>query len=83
MNLNPNIILKDENDIYEDNVDKNDVTVTISKNLFNNVKLKKSKPIKRIKNSGPVVSQNGMRPPSLDEILNMKNALTKTGKNLC
>jgi hypothetical protein len=82
-NLDPNIILKDENDIYEDNVDKNDVTVTISKNLFNNVKLKKSKPIKRIKNSGPVVSQNGMRPPSLDEILNMKNALTKTGKNLC
>ena len=82
-NLDPNIILKDENDIYEDNVDNNDVTVTISNNLFNNVKLKKSKPIKRKKKSTPVISQNGMRPPSLDEILNMKNALTKTGKKLC
>jgi len=38
-NLDPNIILKDENDIYEDNVDKNDVTVTISKNLFNYVEV--------------------------------------------
>jgi hypothetical protein len=80
-NLDPNIILKNENEIYEDNSINEPPT---SNNLFNNVKLKKTKPIKKnSKNSGPVVSQNGMRPPTLDEILNMKNALTKTGKQLC
>ncbi len=80
-NLNPNIILKDENEIYEEE----EIVIEKPKsNLFNQIKLKKTKPVKKIeKNTGPVVSQNGMRPPTLDEILNMKNALNKTGKKLC
>lgn len=79
--LDPNIILKDENEVYEDN----DTQISTSNNLFNTVTLKKTKHLKKIcqKNESNLVSQNGMRPPTLDEILNMKNTLTKTGKKLC
>ena len=90
-NLDPNIILKDETEYYEEiSESKSNTTpkkpnnILINNNMFSKISLKKTVINKKpAKNTGPVVSQNGMRPPTLDEILNMKNALNKTGKVLC
>ena len=82
-NLDPNIILRNGNEIYEEiDPDPESNKMESVNNLFANVSLKKVKPMKKRKDKRPVVSQNGMRPPTLDEIVNMKNTLNKTGKQL-
>lgn len=80
-NLDPNIILKDENEYYQTNILSNKIFLNDLQNVKLNSSVDNVKKNQNINNTN-TNSNNLKKPPSLSDILSSKRSFKKLNLNL-